>query len=112
MNPEIEHSENDKNMTVEETIFECGRLGYPIDRIIALLYYRITPEEKNQLVIDLQTPGSEAYKLYDSGKARGQFETMSGLKSAADRGDIDAAKILENIRREYEIEKSIKKSFG
>lgn len=98
-------------MTIEETLYECGRMRFPIDRIIALLRPKLSTEEKNQLIIDLRTPGSDAYNTYESGKAKGEYEIFSALKKKADGGDAEAAKFLSELWRENALVNAIHDKF-
>ena len=71
-------------MTVKEAIFRCGELQLPYEQV-ARLITDIHPDNRQQLIANLQTPGTDEYAWYISGVAEGNLMLNANLE-----GDIQS----------------------
>ena len=95
-----------------EIIQYCGKLKFPITKIITLLQKRITPDRKSELIIELRTPGSKAYEAYTLGATQAEFYLQNSLQSLATEGDKDALASLNEEQRKNAINRMLNDKFG
>lgn len=106
---------NISEMTNLQVIEECGRLKFSIAQIVALLRYRLTVQEKNQLIINLKTPCTAEYEAYETGYVQADFELQRALHSqamAGGKGAKDALDGLNEEQRRQVINKALADKFG
>lgn len=116
MKTENENTVSDINeMSNLQVIEECGRLKFSIAQIVALLRYRLTVQEKNQLIINLKTPCTAEYEAYETGYVQADFELQRALHSqamAGGKGAKDALDGLNEEQRRQVINKALSDKFG
>jgi len=59
-------------MTVKEAIFRCGELQLSHEQV-ARLIIDLHPVNRQKLLVNLQTPGTDEYSWYQSGVAEGNL---------------------------------------
>jgi len=65
------------------------------------------PVNQKQLLVDLQTPGTDEYGWYQSGLAEGNLKLNINLESDVTRSEKDAYKHLSAERRRQAINKKL-----
>ncbi len=106
---------NISEMTDLEVIEACGRLKFSISQIVALLRYRLTVQDKNQLIINLKTPCTAEYEAYETGYVQADFELQRSLHAQAmigGKGSKDALDGLNEEQRRQIINKALADKFG
>lgn len=106
---------NISEMSNLQVIEECGRLKFSIAQIVALLRYRLTVQEKNQLIINLKTPSTAEYEAYETGYVQADFELQRSLHAqamAGGKGAKDALDGLNEEQRRQVINKALSDKFG
>ena len=99
-------------MTTKEAIFRCGELQLPYEQVVLLVSEQKSVNQK-QLLIDLQTPGTDEYEWYRSGVAEGNLNLNINLETnVGDPKSKDAYKNLSGERRRQAINKKIEDLFG
>ena len=98
-------------MTVQEAIFRCGELQLPYDQVVRLVA-EIKPVNQKQLLIDLETPGTDEYEWYQSGVAEGNLKLNIDLESDVTKSEKDAYKHLSAERRRQAINRKLEDLFG
>ena len=98
-------------MTVREAIFRCGELQIPYDQVVRLVAEMELINQK-QLLIDLETPGTDEYNWYQSGIAEGNLILNINLESDVTRSEKDAYKHLSAERRRQAINRKLEDLFG
>ncbi len=68
--------------------------------------------EENFLIDLLKDPRSQVNKYYNIGKETNMFDVFQGLKKQVMEGKTYAAKLMEEIRKNNEVDKIIKERFG
>jgi hypothetical protein len=99
-------------MTVKEGIFRCGELQLPYEQVV-LLVSEQHPVNRNQLLADLQTPGTDEYEWYQSGVAEGNLKLNANLEyNVGDPKSKDAYKHLSAERLRQAINEKLQDLFG
>jgi|GEM_PF-6779961 len=102
------------DMTILEVISECGRLKYPLSKILNILQAKDQDLDIENIKSRLTTPGTEEYQAYRSGFDAGDFEVDAALYSDAISGtktSVDSQKALHDIQRERNINDAIRDRF-
>ncbi|MBF0649176.1 hypothetical protein IR083_10120 [Dysgonomonas sp. GY75] len=102
------------DMTILEVINECGRLKYPLSKILSILQAKDQDLDMEDIKSRLTTPGTEEYQAYRSGIDAGDFEVDAALYSDVISGtktSVDSQKALHDIQRERNINDAIRDKF-
>jgi len=98
-------------MTTKESISRCGELQLPFEQV-AQLIIDLHPVNRQQLLSNLQTPGTDEYEWYQSGVAEGNLKLNINLDSDIESNQKDAYKSLSAERRRQAIDEKLKDLFG
>ena len=99
-------------MTIKDAIFRCGELQLPCEQV-ALLVAELSPVDQKQLLVDLQTTGTEEHEWYQAGVAEGNLKLNINLEAnVGDPKAKDAYKHLSAERRRQAINDKLKDLFG
>lgn len=101
-------------MTILEVISECGRLKYPLSKVMSVLQAKDQDIDIENIKSRLTTPGTEEYQAYRSGIDAGDFEVDAALYSDAISGtktSVDSQKALHGIQQERNISDAIRDKF-
>jgi hypothetical protein len=102
------------DMTILEVISECGRLKYPLSKILSILQAKDQNLDIEDMKSRLTTVGSEEYQAYRSGIDAGDFEVDGALYSDALAGtktSVDSQKALHDIQHDRNINDAIRDKF-
>lgn len=94
-----------------EIITQCGRLKYPIDKTLSVLYSQNQRMNTDDMRQRLTTAGTAENRAYQSGMDAADFEADSTLLDAAISGDPDSQELLRTVQKEKAIGDSIRESF-
>lgn len=100
-----------ENMTMLEVIGQCGKLKYPVDKVVSILYSKDNDMDTCAIRKQIITPGTPEYKAYHSGIDAGDYEVDTAFHDAASSGDADAQKALHEIQRERTVGDAIREKF-
>ena len=101
-----------EGMTAREAIFRCGELQLSYEQT-ALLVSELEPTDKQKLLTNLQTPGTDEHEQYQSGVAEGNLKLNIVLEAnVEDPKSKDAYKNLEAERLRQAIDRKLKDLFG
>ena len=98
-------------MTIKEAIFRCGELQLQYEQVV-LLVAKLKPVNQKQLLIDLQTHGTNEYEWYQSGVAEGNLILNINLEGDIQSNQKDAYKNLSAERRRQAINEKLHDLFG
>jgi len=101
-------------MTVIQVIEHCGRLKYPVDKVISIL----SSKEHKDLVEDIRTkittPGTPEYIAYHSSIDAGDFEVDNALYTDildGSKTSVDSQKALTDIQSKRALGDAIRDKF-
>lgn len=102
------------NMTILEVIEHCGRLKFPLDKVLNILRSKDHDIDILDMATRLATDGTEEYRAYRSGLDAGDYEVDAALYSDVISGtktSVDSRKALHDIRHERNINDAIRDKF-
>jgi hypothetical protein len=86
-----------------------GLLKYNLKKIISILRGKVDEE---YLINQFRDQNSEIYKSYASGRDNSDFASEKPIFDEMLRGNIDAAKFLEDKRKAKDYEERVNQIFG
>ena len=98
-------------MTIKEAISRCGELQLPYEQV-ARLITDLHPVNRQQLLSNLQTPGTDEHEWYHSGVAEGNLNLNIYLEGDVESNQKDAYKSLSAERRRQAIDEKLHDLFG
>jgi hypothetical protein len=99
-------------MSLHDILFRCGELQLPFEQAVQLAAAQ-SPVNKQQLLADLQTPGTDAYQSYHAGVAEGALKLNADLESNVGNPKAkDAYNHLSAERRRQTINQKLEELFG
>ena len=100
-----------ESMTPIEIIEQCGRLKYPVEKVLNILYANDNSTDIAEMRRKLNDAGTREYRAYRSAFDSGDMAVDSALHDAAADGDPDAQKALRDIQAERTVGDAIKERF-
>jgi hypothetical protein len=97
------------NISIIDTIYQCGIIKFNIQNIINLLSDKI---DKHKLENALNDSESPEYDAYQRGVAKGKFDLAYGLQKAAELGYNESYHALTVEQKRNAVEQKIKENFG
>ncbi|MFV0420024.1 MAG: hypothetical protein ACK5KT_14995 [Dysgonomonas sp.] len=97
-------------MTVIQVIEHCGRLKYPVDKVISILSSKLVEDIRTSIT----TPGTPEYIAYHSGIDAGDFEVDNALYTDildGSKTSVDSQKALTDIQSKRTIGDAIRDKF-
>jgi len=98
-------------MTIKEAIFRCGELQLPYEQVTRLII-ELHPVNRQQILTNLQTPGTDEYEWYQSGVVEGNLNLNINLEGDVVSNQKDAYKNLSAERRRQAINEKLHDLFG
>lgn len=96
--------------TILRKITNFSALQYSPERICFLI--GLTGQESYQLLIDIKTPDTEAWRAYNRGSAVGDYNIDAALMKASETGDVMAEATLRERQDKRKIEDLKRELFG
>lgn len=96
--------------TILRKITNFSALKYSPKRICSLI--GLTGQEEEQLLVDLRTPDTDAYRAFNRGIAVGDYNIDTALMKASETGDVMAESTLRERQDKRKIEDLKKELFG
>jgi hypothetical protein len=101
-------------ITPIEIIEKCGRLKYPISKVLNILYSHDKNIDIRNMEIRLVTEGTAEFDAYRSGMDRGDYEIDEARYADATSGSktsVDSQNTLHDLQRERAINDAINDKF-
>ena len=101
-------------MTVIQVIEHCGRLKYPVDKVISILSSKEHKDLVEDISTNITTPGTPEYIAYHSGIDAGDFEVDNALYTDildGSKTSVDSQKELTDIQSKRALGDAIRDKF-